>query len=390
MKGRRTVLLGLGAATGLGAVAIANHFQNQQQSAQPPLEDRQKVRDFTVVGKATLQERAANKGIIYGAAAQYKPLTTNKRFAQHFAQECAVLVPANELKWKTLRPTPEKFNFSRSDWMAEFAQKHNMLFRGHTLVWYQALPKWFEDKVNRKNAEKFLTEHINTVVQRYAGKIYSWDVVNEAILPNSSKQGLRQTPWLRLLGADYIEMAFRTAAAADPQALLIYNDNNLEYDNAKTETKRDRVLKLLERLKSKGVPIHGLGIQSHLGASSRGFNAKRLRNFLKDVASLDLQILITEMDVSETKLLVADDRDTIIAGVYHDYLSLALDEPAVNTVITWGLSDRYTWLSHFAPRQDGVPVRPLPLDAELERKLAWNAIASAFDQASPRNIKYNF
>jgi endo-1,4-beta-xylanase len=387
MKGRRGLLLGLG-ATGLGAVVIAHHYKNQQnQFAKPLREERQQVRDFTVVGEATLQQRAANKGIIYGAAAQYKPLTANTQFAQQFAQECAVLVPANELKWQALRPTPEQFDFSRSDWMAVFAQKHNMLFRGHTLVWYQALPKWFEEKVNRKNAEKILTEHINTVVQRYAGSIYSWDVVNEAIVPNRTKQGLRQTPWLMLLGEDYIEMAFRTAAAADPQALLVYNDNNLEYDNAKTETKRARVLKLLERLKSKGVPIHGLGIQSHLGASSRGFNAKRLRNFLKDVASLDLQILITEMDVAEKKLIEVESRDAIIAGVYYDYLSVVLDEPAVNTVITWGLSDRYTWLANFAPRQDGAPVRPLPLDAQLQRKLAWNAIASAFDQAPPRPVQ---
>lgn len=388
MKGRRALLLGLGATAGLGAVAIANHYQNQQKQSPKKLqENRQEVRNFTVIGEATLQERAAKKGIIYGAAAPYQPLSTNVEFAQRIAQECAILVPTNELKWQILRPTPDQFDFRRSDWMAKFAQKHNMLFRGHTLVWYQALPQWFKEKVNRRNAERILTEHINTVVKHYAGTTHSWDVVNEAIVPDGTKQGLRQTPWLRLLGADYIEMAFRTAAAADLQALLVYNDNNLEYDNPKTAAKRTRVLRLLERLKSKGVPIHALGIQSHLGASSQGFNAKSLRNFLKEVASLDLKIFITEMDVLEKNLLEANNRDAIIAGVYQDYLSLVLDEPAVNTVITWGLSDRYTWLSSFAPRQDGAPVRPLPLDAQFERKLAWNAIASAFDQAPPHQVK---
>ncbi|MUL39036.1 endo-1,4-beta-xylanase [Gloeocapsopsis dulcis] len=387
MKRRTLIVSSLGAATGAG-IAIASHYQNQQQQQQPPFsQERQKehgIARFAVTEKTSLRERAASQGLIYGAAASYQPLRANLEFAQRFAQECAILVPTNELKWQILRPTPDQFDFRRSDWMARFAQKHNMLFRGHTLVWYQALPQWFKETVNRKNAERILTDHITTVVKHYAGNMHSWDVVNEAIAPNGSKDGLRQTPWLRFLGADYIEMAFRTAAAADPQALLVYNDNNLEYDNPKTEAKRSRVLKLLERLKSKRVPIHALGIQSHIGASSQGFNAKKLRSFLKEVASLGLKIFITEMDVLEKNLLELENRDAIIAGVYQDYLSLVLDEPAVNTVITWGLSDRYTWAANFAPRQDGAPVRPLPLDTQLERKLAWNAIALAFDQAPPR------
>ncbi|WP_439566237.1 endo-1,4-beta-xylanase [Gloeocapsopsis crepidinum] len=381
---RRTLIVSSLGAAGAG-VAIANHYLNRHQAPEQP--QKRGIARFAVTGDTPLREGAADKGLIYGAAAQHQVLTTNVEFAQRFAQECAMLVPANELKWQALRPTPERFDFSRSDWMANFAQRHNMLLRGHTLVWHRALPKWFEETVDRTNAAKVLTEHINTVVQHYAGNIHSWDVVNEAIVPNKTKDGLRQTPWLRLLGVDYIEMAFRTAAAADPQALLVYNDNNLEYDNAKTAVKRTQVLKLLERLKSRGVPVHALGIQSHIGASPQGFNAKKLRDFLKEVASLDLKILITEMDVLEKNLLEANNRDAIIAGVYQDYLSLVLDEPAVNTVITWGLSDRYTWLTNFAPRQDGAPIRPLPLDAQLERKLAWNAIASAFDQAPPRQVK---
>jgi endo-1,4-beta-xylanase len=384
MKRRTLIVSGLGAATGAG-IAIASHYKSQQQ---PPVsEKRQHNHDtarFTVTGETSLRERAARQGLLYGAAASYQPLKTNPEFAQHFAQECAILVPSNELKWQILRPTLDQFDFRRSDWMAKFAQQHDMLFRGHTLVWYQALPQWFKEKVNRQNAQRILTDHIITVVKRYAGNIHSWDVVNEAIAPNDTNNDLRQTPWLRFLGADYIEMAFRIAANADPQALLVYNDNNLEYDNPKTEAKRNRVLKLLERLKSKKVPIHALGIQSHIGASSQGFNAKRFSNFLKEVASLDLKIFITEMDVLEKNLLELENRDAIIAGVYQDYLSLVLEEPAVDTVITWGLSDRYTWAANFAPRQDGAPVRPLPLDAQFERKLAWNAIALAFDQAPPR------
>jgi endo-1,4-beta-xylanase len=129
-----------------------------------------------------------------------------------------------------------------------------------------------------------------------------------------------------------------------------------------------------------------LGIQSHLFANETRFNAQKLRSFLKNVASMDLKILITEMDVMDKKLpLEAVVRDGIVAAAYEDYLSVVLDEPAVICVTTWGLSDRYTWLSEFYPRSDGAAVRPLPLDTNFKRKLAWNAIARAFDHAPKRN-----
>jgi Beta-1,4-xylanase len=126
-------------------------------------------------------------------------------------------------------------------------------------------------------------------------------------------------------------------------------------------------------------------MQSHLYGHVTEFNPTKLRTFLSDVASLDLKILLTELDVND-KRLPADIlvRDQIAARAYSDYLDVALDEPAVISVQTWGLSDRYTWLTQFAARDDGLPVRPLPLDENLERKLAWQAIAAAFDQAPVR------
>jgi endo-1,4-beta-xylanase len=142
---------------------------------------------------------------------------------------------------------------------------------------------------------------------------------------------------------------------------------------------------LLEGLKSKGTPIHALGIQAHLLPGKNKFNQEKLRRFLRDVASLGLKIMITEMDVADKELPVdIKIRDRIIAGVYEDYLSAALDEKAVIAVITWGLSDRNSWLSEFQPRDDHAPVRPLPLDAQMQRKLVWNAIARAFDHAPKR------
>ncbi|HAA27812.1 MAG TPA: glycosyl hydrolase family 10 [Cyanobacteria bacterium UBA8553] len=375
---RRIFLLGIGSLATTAAIAKADKFsalKNYQKWQDS------KERDFTVVGNRSLRDRAAARNLIYGAASDYRYLSVDAKLAAVFAQECGIIVPENDMKWTTLRPTPDSFNFVQSDWLAEFAQEHKMLLRGHTLVWHEALPTWFKNTVNRQNALPILLKHIETVAGRYAGKIHSWDVVNEVVLPKDGRSdGLRNTPWLQFLGPDYIDIAFRAAAKADPRALLVYNDYGLDYDTYENEAKRVAVLKLLERLKSKGTPIHAFGMQAHLAGEETRFNPKKLKDFLQDVASLGLKILITEMDVTDQKLPVdADIRDRIIAGVYEDYLSAVLEEPAVIAVLTWGLSDRYTWLSEFKPRNDKAAVRSMPLDVNLKRKLAWNAIARALD-----------
>lgn len=383
---RRNFLFSLSALATIGAVRIGQSFYKSQQRQAP--NDPQ--RDFTTSQRPSLKERAAKKGLIYGAASTNINLSSDSQHAAAIVQNCSILVPEWEFKWTAgsanLRPDSENFDFTAADWTVDFATTHNLLVRGHTLVWHESLPNWFEKTVNSKNAEQILTKHIQTFVKRYAGKIHSWDVVNEAIsindgLPNK----LRKTPWLNLLGPEYIDLAFRLTAAADPDALLVYNEKGLDYDAQIYDQRRTAVLKLLERLQSQGTPIHALGTQAHLSPGNNKFNPQKLRQFLRDVASLGLKIMITELDVSD-KYLPGDIniRDRIVAATYEDYLSVVLDEPAVIAVITWGLSDKYTWLNEFAPRQDGKPSRPLPLDTQMQRKLAWNAIARAFDNAPKR------
>jgi endo-1,4-beta-xylanase len=336
------------------------------------------------VAESSLKARAATKGLIYGAASQYKTLSSNAAFTRRFLEECAILVPENELKWGAVRPSSDRFDFTQGDWLARFARKNGLLFRGHTLVWHAYLPDWFRETVNRQNAEQFLTNHIETVVKHYAGQIHSWDVVNEAIYPpDRQPNGLRKSPWLKFLGEDYIDLAFRVAAQADPQAILVYNDYDIDYDTREQEAKRKSVLKLLERLKAKKTPIHAIGLQAHLSAAETRFNPNKLRKFLEDISSMGLKIMVTEMDVADRELPYDYKiRDRRVAQVYEDYLSVVLDEPATIAVLTWGLSDRYTWLSKHRARPDKAPVRPLPLDRDLQPKLAWHSIASAFDSRS--------
>ncbi|MEO1374459.1 MAG: endo-1,4-beta-xylanase [Cyanobacteria bacterium J06635_10] len=384
---RRKFLFSLGAFTAMGAVFIGkDEFKRQQILAL----DDPNSEFIKYPGDASLKQRAAKKNLIFGAAIRYDQLSSDEEYAQSVIKECGMLVPEWGLKWSvypnTLRPTPETFDFTAADWMLNFARTHNMEYRGHTLVWHQSLPSWFENTVNPQNARTFLEQHIKTVVTRYKGQVHSWDVVNEAIKTRDGHpDGLRKTPWLEFLGEDYIELAFRLAHEADPKAMLVYNDYGLEYDIAEDEDKRNAVIKLLKRLKSKGTPIHALGIQAHLDGGETNFNPQKIKDFLAQVADMGLKILITELDVIDKDL--PEDiaiRDRIVAKAYSNYLKVALEQPAVIAVITWGLSDKYSWLDVFHPREDGAPVRPLPLDLNGQRKFAWNAIARAFDAAPSR------
>ncbi|NER26728.1 MAG: endo-1,4-beta-xylanase [Symploca sp. SIO1C4] len=383
---RHALWLGLATVAGMSACAKGKSIKQDQQVQVVGKSER----DFTVTGETSLKERAAAKGLIYGASGRYRDLSSNSDLADHYTQECAILVPGNDLKWPTLRPSPDRFDFTKGDWLANFAHTHGMLFRGHTLVWNQGLPKWFQETVNKQNAEHILVEHIQKVARHYAGQMHSWDVVNEAVYPKHQRSdSLRRSPWLKFLGSDYIDLAFRAAAEADPQTILVYNDVRMNTDTEDGEATRIAILKLLERLKSRGTPVHALGMQAHLWAKDQApLNPRKIRAFVGDVADLGLKIMVTELDVKDQHLPKDTNvRDRIVAGAYEDYLSAVLDEPAVISVITWGLSDPYSWRAKpqfGGDRKDGTPVRPLPLDAQMKRKLAWNAIARALDNAPKR------
>jgi endo-1,4-beta-xylanase len=173
-------------------------------------------------------------------------------------------------------------------------------------------------------------------------------------------------------------VAYRAAAAADPAAMLVLNEMAIEDGSAEAELKRRALLRLLERERGAGTPIHALGIQSHLDAARQPRTNPGLRAFLREVTRMGLPVLITELDVADYACpRDRSERDRAVADVYRAYLGLVLDEAQVLAVTTWGLSDNHTWLSDFRPRPDGAAVRPLPLDRAFRRKPAWHAIAAA-------------
>jgi endo-1,4-beta-xylanase len=369
---RRAFLASVGALTGAAPLALRGGY----------------VPSWLHAGTAglPLRARAQAKGLLYGSSTLARYLRDDHAFEARFAEECGILVPEWELKWEAIRPAPDRFDFTAPDFLAAFAAEHSMAFRGHCLAWHESLPPWFAATVNRSNAETFLRKHIATVAGRYAGKVHSWDVVNEAIdVGGGRPDSLRASPWLDFLGPDYIRIAFEATAEADPHALLCYNEYGIEFKWPKEQAKRAAVLELLGRLKSSNVPVQALGIQAHLRAGDPGFSADELATFLRRVADLGLKILITELDADD-RALPKDPatRDQAVAKTYESFLSVALAEPAVIAVLTWGLSDRYTYFNKMRPRADGAPARPLPLDADLKPKPAYDALARAFDAAPAR------
>lgn len=325
-----------------------------------------------------LRDLAAAGGRFYGAATGRRQLEADPDFARCFAAECGLLVPENELKWRALRPAPDQFDFSGADWLVAFARRQGLLVRGHTLVWHDALAPWLQTVRRARDAEQLLGAHIAAVVGRYAGQMHSWDVVNEVINPEDGRaDGLRASFWHARLDSAYIELAFHQAAAADPAARLVLNETQIEYDDDASARRRDHLLALLQRLLAKGVPVHALGVQSHLvGHVASDFHA--LADFLDEVERLGLRLIVTELDVRDWELPAEPAaRDAAVAAVYADYLAMMLPRPNLDGVVTWGLSDRYTWLSEYGARADGAPVRPLPFDHACQRKLAWSAISTA-------------
>ncbi len=320
---------------------------------------------------------------MYGCAVNTNVLKTEEAYARLIAEQANIVVAENAMKWGPMRPTIDSYDFAGADLLVAFAEQHGMKIRGHNLCWHRQLPGWFAAEATRANASRLLTTHIQTVGGRYAGRMHSWDVVNEAVLVTDGRSdGLRASPWLNLIGEDYIELAFRTAREADPQALLTYNDYGIEGEDDASARKRAAVLTLLRRLKARHVPLDAFGVQSHI-AAGRPYGAG-LRDFLGAIRDLDLQLFATELDVND-RGLAADNavRDQAVAAAYTDYLNLILGNAAMRVVVTWGITDKYTWLDSEGARTDHLPERCLPFDAGFAPTASFFAMRTAFDQRKP-------
>jgi len=338
---------------------------------------------------------AASKNILFGACSrglipENGPLRieSDDSYSALFKHECRMLTTEYEVKMPNTRPRPDTWDFDAADMLIDYATKNGMTFRGHCLLWSAVMPKWFKQEVDATNFEAFITDHIHKVAGRYAGRVISWDVVNEAITDGdeAAEDGLRKGPLYDLAGPRYLDIAFKAAHEADPKSLLCLNQDAVEYDVDSQDYRRQMTLGQLRRLLDAKVPIHALGIQSHLEPGWLKFTPEVLSRFLDDVASLGLKVFITELDVVDRRL-PADipARDQGAAAAVQEFLTVVLQHPAVAMVNTWGLSDRYNWIEDSGMRRkDGRRSRAQLFDDDLAPKPVYQAVVDALNAAPAR------
>ena len=223
---------------------------------------------------------------------------------------------------------------------------------------------------------------------RYRGRVQSWDVVNEAILPSDNQpNGLRKSFWYDAVGPDYIELAYRTARDADPHAKLAYNDYSVEYDDDEQAERRRQILALLRRMQQNKVPLDAVGIQSHIKAASPYSIGQGLSDYMNAIRGMGLEIYLTELDVNEDDVQSNDigERDKAVADTYRNFLRVALANPSVKLLLTWGVSDRRTWLNDGPThhrKQPNRPQRSLLFDPQYRPAPAFFAMRDCIDARS--------
>jgi endo-1,4-beta-xylanase len=327
---------------------------------------------------ATLRGAAAQRGIVYGCAVNTAELR-EKDFAAALAREAAILAPEYEMKRAIIEQIPGRYDFSGCDAILAFASDHGMLFRGVPLVWHKRNPDWLEETARQSRDETLITGFIAKTAGHFRGRVHSWDVVNEAIAPEDGRADkLRNSFWLQVYGPGYIDLAYHAARAADPGALLVYNDWGCELGADWNDRFRAATLDFLEHALARGVPIDGLGLQGHMRAFGTPVDQKKLATFLAQVKSMGLRILVTEHDVDDSggpSDVVL--RDRAVADASRRFLDVTIEAGAI-AVLTWGLSDRFLDAPGWSARLAGYQPRMLPLDSSLNRTAMWHAMVAGF------------
>jgi endo-1,4-beta-xylanase len=312
------------------------------------------------------------------------------------------ITPENVLKWESVHPQPDTYNFAGPDAYVAFGEKYKMFIIGHTLVWHNQTPSWvFQDDkgntVDRNTLLNRLRDHIRTVVGRYKGRIKGWDVVNEALNEDGT---MRQSPWLKIIGEDYLIKAFEFAHEADPHAQLYYNDYSLE-----NEPKRKGAIELIKKLKSRGVSIDAVGLQGHDKLDWP--TVEQQDATIAAFASLGIKVNITELDIdvlpranrSQAADVSAnagmradlnpyanglpDSVQQALAGRYADLFRVFVKHhDVIDRVTFWGVTDADSWLNNWPVR--GRTSYPLLFDRAGQTKPAFQAVLATKELKSEK------
>lgn len=337
----------------------------------------------------SLGARAAAKGLLFGAsfATQELDKPYGPLYAETYKREARMLTSEAELKLYTLRPDALTLDFGPADRLVAFARENGHILHGHTLIWNDALPEWIK-RLGPGEVEFLLETHIRTVLERYGAVVPTWDIVNEPIAPWDKLPGnLRNGAFYAALGADYIANSYRLARKVAPEARLYLNEAQTESADDNGEVFRKSLLELLKRLKGEGVPIDGVGFESHLD-SKRPYDFPRFAAFVEEIAAMGFEIAISELDINDHAWPAdPNTRDRLVAGMYRNFLSAVLPVKAVKRLTLWQIADHTSWMYYDDVANNPKAVRrprPLPFDSAFKKKPAWDAIAEALDAMPAR------
>ena len=317
------------------------------------------------------------------------------RAAALIKEQFNTITPENILKWGLVHPAPDRYEFDAPDRYVAFGEKNHMFIVGHTLVWHNQTPRWvFEDgkgnPADRDTLLKRMRDHIQTVVGRYKGRIKGWDVVNEAVNEDGS---LRPSPWMKIIGEDFIAKAFQFAHDADPGAELYYNDYSLE-----NEAKRKGAIELIRKLKAQGIPVAAVGLQGHDKMDWPTLEQEDAT--ITELAKLGVKVNITELDIDvlppatgnrgadislnvelQAKLNpysggLPAPVEQALARRYADLFGVFLKHrDVIDRVTFWGVTDAESWLNNWPVR--GRTSYPLLFDRSGQPKPAFDAVIQA-------------
>jgi endo-1,4-beta-xylanase len=303
---------------------------------------------------STLGAQAAATGRYFGTAVPAGKLG-DSTYVSILDREFNMITPENEMKWDTTEPSRGTFNFGPADQIVSHAQAHGQRMRGHTLVWHSQLPGWVSSITDANTLRSVMDNHITQEMMHFRGKIYAWDVVNEAFADGSTQH--RSSVFQNVLGNGFIEEAFRTARAADSSAKLCYNDYNIEnWSDAKTQG----VYSMVRDFKSRGVPIDCVGFQSHFGS---GGPPSSFQTTLSNFAALGVEVQITELDIAQAP-----------STAYANTVRACMNVSRCAGITVWGIRDSDSWRSGD---------NPLLFDSNGNKKSAYNAVLSALAAGTP-------